>query len=120
MEPTSPFSRWEMKCPGTTGGTLRKAPTLSRRWKSSISRGRGVADAVAVAGQEHLLVLDVLAHRQQPLADVGVQPGVDEGDPPVVDVAGQQLEAAAAVREHEVVGVGLVVVEEVPLEPSAL
>ena len=52
----------------------------------------------------------ILADRRQPLADVGVQPGVDERDRPVVDVARQQLDLPPPSREHEVVRHGLVVV----------
>ena len=56
----------------------------------------------------------------EPLPDVRVQAGVDEGDLPVLDVAGQQLHRLAAVREHEVVGDRLVVVEEVVLDGVGL
>ena len=74
---------------------------------------RQVAQAVGVVGQEHLLALQILAHAQQALADVGMQAGVDEGDAPVVDVARQQLDLLAALGQHEVVRHALVVVEEV-------
>src|SRR6266487_19887 len=79
-----------------------------------------VGQAVAVAGEEDLLAFEVLARRPQPLADVGLQSGVGEGDPPVVDVAGEQLDLAAAVAQHEVVGDGLVVVQEVLLDHVGL
>ena len=43
-----------------------------------------VGQAVAVVGEEHLLVLDVVAHRPQPLADVAPDAGVDQRDAPVL------------------------------------
>ena len=77
--------------------------------------GQGhVGQAVGVVGEEHLLALEVAAAprlSRWPMFEL--QPGVDEGDLPVVDVAGQQLDRLAAVGQHEVVGDGLVVVEEV-------
>ena len=57
--------------------------------------------------------------RLQPLADVGVEPGVDEGDPPILDVAVDQDAMSAAVREDEVVRDALLVVEEILLDQVA-
>ena len=45
-----------------------------------------------------------------------VQSGVDERDPPVVDVGAQQLDVPPAVGQHEVVVDAFVVVEEVLLD----
>src|SRR6476659_8046608 len=42
-----------------------------------------VGEAVAVIGEEHLLALDMGAHRKQALADVPPQACVDHGDAPV-------------------------------------
>ena len=63
---------------------------------------------------------EVRLHLLQALADDGVQPRVDERDRPVVDVALEQLDALAAVREHEVVRERLVVGEEVLLDRLGL
>ena len=76
-----------------------------------------VGEPVRVVGQEHLVVREVLANRgasRSPM--LRVQAGVDERDPPVVDVGAQQIDRSAAVREHEVVRDALVVVEEVVLD----
>jgi hypothetical protein len=75
---------------------------------------RHVGEDVGVVGEEHLLVLDVLAHPPQPLADRRGEAGVDERDRPVADVGAQQLDVAAP--QHEVVRGRLVVVEEVVLD----
>ncbi len=55
----------------------------------------------------------MLAHPQQALPDVGMQAGVDEGDAPVLDIGGMQLDIAAAGGEREVVRHALLVIEEV-------
>ena len=77
---------------------------------------RGVGEHVAVVGEEHLVLAEVLAYSTQPLADLRAQPGVDEGDAPLADVAAEELHLAAAVGQDEVVGGGLLVVEEVVLD----
>ncbi len=58
---------------------------------------RRVREAVPVGGEEHLVVVEVRLHLLQALADDGVEPGVDERDRPVVDVALEQLDPLAAV-----------------------
>ena len=52
-----------------------------------------VGERVAVVRQEQLVVAQQVSHRAQPLADLRLQPGVDEGDIPVVDVRLQQMDA---------------------------
>ena len=79
-----------------------------------------VGQAVGVVGEEHLLVLDVLAHRHEPLPDVGVQAGVDERDLPVGDVVALELDLLAAVRQREVVRDPFLVVEEEVLDDVGL
>jgi len=74
-----------------------------------------VQEAVGVVGQKDLLALEVRPHRQQALGDVGLQAGVGEGDPPVVDVAGDEFDLLAS-GHHEIVGEGFLVVEEVLLD----
>src|SRR3954453_3459816 len=81
---------------------------------------RRVRDLVAVVGQEGLLALEMAADAPQPLADRRRPARVDERDPPVLDVALEQLDLAAALREDEVVLERLVVVEEVLLERVAV
>ncbi len=70
-------------------------------------------------GEEVLLALEIRPDPTQALADVRLQARVDEGDPPVAEVAAQQLDPGAALGEHEVVRERLVVVEEVLLITSA-
>src|SRR5690606_19940946 len=67
-----------------------------------------------VVGEEHLLALEQRAHPPQPLPDRRLQPGVDERDRPIGDVVGQQPHLAAL--QDEVVGAGLLVVQEVLLD----
>ena len=83
---------------------------------------RGVREPVPVGGQERFVVAEVRRDRLQPLADRRVEAGVDEGDPPVLEVAREQLElrAVAVALEHEVVEERLVVGEEVLLDDLAL
>ena len=95
-------------------GTLRKQATLwSRATKSSMYESSGRSDrAVGVVGEEHLVVAEEALHPAQPFADVRLGSGVDERDPPILDVGAEHLDAAATVGEHEVVGRPLVVAEE--------
>ncbi len=79
-----------------------------------------VGQDVGVVRQEHLLVLQVLAHPEQPAADVGGLAGVDEGNSPVANVRLEQIEGRAAVLEHEVVAHRRVVLEEEALDRLAL
>ena len=75
---------------------------------------RCVGEHVRVVGQEHVLVLDEVTHPTQPLADRRVEPGVDERDRPVLDVAAEQLDVATA--QDEVVAGRLGVGEEEVLD----
>ena len=61
----------------------------------------------------------MVADEAEPLADRGIEPGVGEGDPPVLDVAAEQLDLAPAVGQHEVVGERLLVAQEVLLDRVA-
>src|SRR5262249_30644394 len=56
------------------------------------------------------------ANPPQPLANGGVETSVHERDPPVGDISPKQADVSRAVREHEVVRRGLVVVEEEVLD----
>ena len=77
---------------------------------------RRISQAVAVRRKEGLVLAEVLPHRAETLPDAAVQARVHERDAPVVDVAADQLDALAALREHEVVAQRLVVVEEEVLD----
>ena len=79
-----------------------------------------VTEPIGVVGHEDRVIADVVLHSLQPLSDRGVDAGVDEGDPPVIDVRIEQLEVSPTVGQHEVIGDGLVVVEEVILHHFAL
>src|SRR6266511_151839 len=74
-------------------------------------RQRCVGEGVAVGGEEDLVVLEVRARGPEPLTDACLQPGVDERDPPILDVAPKQLYPPVA-EEHEVIRHRFVVVEE--------
>ena len=80
----------------------------------------GVRERVAVAGQEVLVVAEVLAHGAQALADVRVQARVDERDVPVVDVRLEQMDLRAALGQHEVVRHRLAVVRKKLLDGVGL
>ena len=77
---------------------------------------RGVGEDVAVVGEEELVALEVGTHATQALTDRGVHAGVDEGDGPVADVGAEHVDVLPALGQHEVVGGGLAVVEEVVLD----
>src|SRR5262249_13204403 len=80
---------------------------------------RHVRKPVCVVGEEHGLTANVLAYLQQALADVRVQPRVDECDAPVMGVRSMQVDPATAFREGEVVRDALVVIEEIVLDEIA-
>ena len=65
-------------------------------------RQRRIGQPVAVVGEEHLLVLDVLAHGQQALADVAPDAGVDQRHPPVGQLLAEDLHLAARIRDDAV------------------
>ena len=77
---------------------------------------RRVGQGVAVVREEHVVIAEMTAHRAQALADIGEQPGIGEGDPPVFDVRAQHLERLAAAAEHEVVRDRLVIAQEIVLD----
>src|SRR5207245_10480664 len=62
-----------------------------------------VGEAVGIISQKHLVVDQMPLDRFEALADVGRGAGVDEGNPPIVDVAVQELELPAAAGQHEIV-----------------
>ena len=64
---------------------------------------RQVGEVVAVVCEKYLFVLQKPGYRTEPAANVRGRPGIDEGDPLVLDVAAQQLQVASPVLEHEVV-----------------
>ncbi len=74
---------------------------------------RHIGEAIGVICKKAAFAGHVLADARQPLADVGVQTGVDEGDAPVVHVAGVQLDPLAALRQGEIVRQALAVVQEI-------
>ena len=59
-----------------------------------------VREPVAVVGEEDLLVLDVVAHRPQPLADVAPDAGVDERDAPILLDLAKELDVRAVARRR--------------------
>ena len=82
---------------------------------------RNVRQAVRIVGEEDALSLEVPAHPEQPLRDVRVQAGVDEGDAPVLDVGGHEARSCGLPPHREVVREALLVVQEVlPDEVAAV
>ena len=89
---------------------------------NSLDHGRqiDVGESVAVIGEEHLLVLDMLTHREEPLADIAPHPGVDHRDAPVLLGIAQGFDVVAEAR-HDAVGVNMrLVVEEEFLDDVGL
>ncbi len=75
-----------------------------------------IGQAVGVVGKEHLLALQMRANTHQSLADVRVQPRIDERDAPILDVFSKELDRATAVRVDEIVEDALVVFEKEVLD----
>src|SRR6266849_10247295 len=75
-----------------------------------------IGQAVAIVGEEFLFAVQVFFHRLEPLADVGVDARIYKGDPPVVDVAMEQLETLSPAGQNEVIRDAFVVVQEVVLD----
>jgi hypothetical protein len=98
------------------GRTARNAASLPGEEPLEELVEGSIGQDVAVVAQEDVLVVEVMAHGPQALADGRVEAGVDEADPPVVDVALEQLDGAAAAAQDEVVRDGLGVAEEVLLD----
>ncbi len=69
-----------------------------------------ISERVAVVGQKHLVIPQEMSHSTKPLADARMESGIDKRDVPVMDVGLQELNLRAALREHEVIGQGFVVV----------
>src|SRR5579883_143219 len=98
-----------------------KGPDLAAlEERIDVRRAVEVGDAVGVVGEEHLLALHVFPHPAQPFADVRPQAGVDERDPPALDVLADHVDLGAAAGEHEVVRHALVVSQKILLDGVAL
>jgi hypothetical protein len=81
---------------------------------------RQVCETVSVIREEDLFAGEIRLDGLQPLADVGPESRIDEGDVPVFDVAVEKAEILAAVGQHEVVGDALVVIQEISLDDIRL
>src|SRR6267142_1397383 len=57
---------------------------------------RQVRYAIRIVGQKHRLALQILADPTQTLSDVTVQTRIDEGDSPVIEVAGEKFYVVTA------------------------
>lgn len=78
---------------------------------------RRVRQTIRIIRQKQIVgaqIIQVFFHRLQPHADVGGEPGVREGDLPVVNIGLEQLRLA--VFQHKVVGQRFVVIQEVVLD----
>src|SRR3989454_4302965 len=94
--------------------TLFRSPEMLE-----LRRHRHIREAVAVVRKELALPREVRLHRLQPLPDVRVDARIDERDPPLGDVALQQLQPSPALAEHEIARGALVVSPEVVLDDVA-
>src|SRR5438034_4823221 len=74
---------------------------------------RQVRKAIRIVGEERPFVLEMLARPEQALPDVGMQAGIDEGDPPIADVGGVRVDATPSFRHRKVIGQAFVVIEEI-------
>ena len=79
-----------------------------------------ISHPIGVVRQELLLILDILPRRDQPLADVGVETGINKSDIPVADVTVHEIQLLAAFRQGEVIGDPLLVLEEELLDDVRL
>ena len=77
---------------------------------------RKIAETVAVIGEEFFFALQVFLRGLQTHADVRVDTGVSKGDPPVVNVAVDQLEVFAAARQYEIIRGAFVIIQKVVLD----
>src|SRR6266851_1580679 len=77
---------------------------------------REIRHTIRVVHQEGLLALQMTPYREQALADVGRQAGIDERDAPIIDISAQELDFPPAPAQDEVVGHTLVVVPEIPFD----
>jgi len=64
---------------------------------------RGISKNVPIIGKKNNATLEVRSHPSQPFADGGIDPGINEGDTPVTDIAGQQLDLLTTLMHDEVV-----------------
>src|SRR5207253_3649724 len=79
-------------------------------------RHRNIAEVIRIISHKNRLILEVLAHRTEPHADVRIDAGVDERDVPIIDVAAQQIYFSPAAAEDEIVADGFVVVDEITFD----
>ncbi len=57
---------------------------------------RNIAQTVTIVGQKHLFALEMRLHRLEPFANIGIYPGLNERDGPVINVAIQEIDLLAA------------------------
>src|ERR1035438_678552 len=85
-----------------------------------VGEQRQVSQSIHVVGKKHLLAVKVRLHGFEALSNVRGSARIDEGDTPVLDIAVQQRHVLAAIREDEVVGQTLVVIQKVVLDGVGL
>src|ERR1700681_210681 len=74
---------------------------------------RQIRQPVGIVGQKDRFAFDVLAYSKQTLADVAVQPGINEGDTPLVQIVAVQVNLSSALAHREIVRHGLRIIEKV-------
>ncbi len=77
---------------------------------------RGVGKVVSIVGQEHLVALEERLDLLEALADVGVKAGVDQGNVPTVDLAGEMSDVLSPLGNDKVIGGQLAKAEEIILD----
>src|SRR2546427_2312457 len=85
-----------------------------------VRRQMEVGQAVRVVRHEEIVtVVEIWLHGLEPLAEIRTEAGVDERDPPVIDVAPKELDIFPALREDKIVRHALVILQEVVLDQVA-
>src|SRR5580700_8764646 len=79
---------------------------LDYRWQVQ------VGETVGVISEEDFFLANVFLHGFQALADIRIDPGVGEGDIPIVNVAIREQNFFAAFGKNEIVGEALFVIQE--------
>ena len=80
----------------------------------------GVAEAVAVVGEEDLFAFDEVPHRDEPLADIAPDAGVDQRDAPFGRLFAEDFDFLAISGNNAVAIGGLLRLEEIFLDHIGL
>ncbi len=84
-----------------------------REQEARASANLFLSQAIAIVRQEFFFFLQVLFNGFEALADIRIYPGIRESNPPIMDIAIQQIHLFATARKNKIVGSALVVSEKV-------